>query len=300
MERGGYRVNHAARTLRTSRTTLVGLLVPAINHEVFGAIAERLEETLRPRGIAVTITSSGWDPANDVLGLDALESRSVDALVVSLADDRTPAIARRLRAVTCPLVLVDRDVRGIRADAVVMQYRPGVDAALAHLTDLGHRRIALLTVTLRTRAGREITRAFRARLEALGLDSSQDVVFECTRHDEAGGADIAARALAAGFTAIVVAVPMIVLAGLLEYLRASRVSVPRDVSVVVYSDNPLARTTAPRLAVIGRPVDDLGRLAGRLVLDRLATPDRPRRIETIVTDFDARQSTAPPPASARA
>ena len=56
-----YRVNTAARSLRTTRTFLVGLLVPAINNDVFGMIAEVLEEELRHDGVGLVIASSGWD-----------------------------------------------------------------------------------------------------------------------------------------------------------------------------------------------------------------------------------------------
>src|SRR5438132_2192332 len=54
-----YRVNAAARSLRTTRTFLVGYLVPAVSNDVFGRIAEVLEEELRQQGVGLVIASSG-------------------------------------------------------------------------------------------------------------------------------------------------------------------------------------------------------------------------------------------------
>src|SRR5262249_8316429 len=60
MERLGFRVNLAARALRTTRSALVGLLVPAIDNEVFGRVAQRLETELARDGVSLVITSSAW------------------------------------------------------------------------------------------------------------------------------------------------------------------------------------------------------------------------------------------------
>jgi LacI family transcriptional regulator len=96
VDRLGYRRNKAAASLRTLRSSLVGLIVPAIHHEIFSEFAERLEEHLREREIGVAITSSGWSSQNEVRAVDDLEAHAVDALVVSLADDRDSAVSARL------------------------------------------------------------------------------------------------------------------------------------------------------------------------------------------------------------
>ena len=56
----GYKVNLAARTLRTSRSALVGLLVPGL-HEVFAEIAQELAKELRFKGISMLMVISEWE-----------------------------------------------------------------------------------------------------------------------------------------------------------------------------------------------------------------------------------------------
>jgi LacI family transcriptional regulator len=77
-----YRVNSAARSLRTSRSLLIGLLVPAISHDVFGRIAEIIEEDLRRDAVGLVIASSGWDASGERLALESLLKHRVDALLI--------------------------------------------------------------------------------------------------------------------------------------------------------------------------------------------------------------------------
>jgi transcriptional regulator with XRE-family HTH domain len=97
-----FRANTAARGLRTTRSFLVGLLVPAISNDVFSRIAEVLEEDLRHEGVGLVIVSSGWDAGGERIALESLRDRRVDALVVSLVNDRDAALAELLASITRP------------------------------------------------------------------------------------------------------------------------------------------------------------------------------------------------------
>jgi LacI family transcriptional regulator len=116
IERIDYRVNVAARSLRTTRSFLVGYLVPAVANDVFGRFAEVLEEELRHDGVGLVIASSGWDEEGERLALESLRARRVDALVLSLVNDRDPKIAAFLQSIRQPIVLIDREVKGVSAD----------------------------------------------------------------------------------------------------------------------------------------------------------------------------------------
>src|SRR3954468_18585746 len=151
----GFQVNHAARTLRTSRTGLVGFLVPIIS--IFGLIVEALDRELAAEGLSILLTSSRRrDPVRDLDAVETLVGRGVDALVLAPSDDTSAVLARHLRAVRAPVVLLDRGVRGLRADALLVDQGPGIHRAVTHPRASGRKRIALLTRDRKTRPGREI------------------------------------------------------------------------------------------------------------------------------------------------
>src|SRR4051794_40027392 len=116
-DRLGFRLNLAARTLRTRRSAMVGLMVPMVR-EPFALIAEGLDLALAQQGVGLMISCSRWDAGQDIPKLESLRARGVEAFVVSLSDDRDPAVAAYLRSLHEPVVLLDREIRGLRADSV--------------------------------------------------------------------------------------------------------------------------------------------------------------------------------------
>jgi LacI family transcriptional regulator len=294
MEQLGYHINHAARSLRTARTSQVGLLVPQINNEVFGEIAERLEELLATEGISLAITSSGWDVNSELRALDALEARGVDVMVIALVDERDRRIAERLQRFGPPLVMLDRQVRGVRGDAVFTDHRIGIGQCIEHLAGLGHTAIAITTGTDNTRPGREQFAAYRDAMARVGLAQREELVVRSDIYTRDSGRHAAETLLANGATAMIACATVAPIAGALEYLGEKRVRIPNDVSFVEYTDSELAQIHAPKLSVILRPVADIGRAAGRLTLSRMANPDLPARVEMVTTQFLDRQSTAGP------
>jgi LacI family transcriptional regulator len=300
VERSSYQVNHAARSLRTTRSAMVGLLVPQINNEVFGAVAEQLYQGLNEQDVALAITSSGWTAEGDLRALDTLESRGVDAIVAALAEDRSPHTAQRLRALPCPLVLLDREVRGVACDTILTDPRPGMDQALDHLIGLGHHAIGVIAMTENTRPGREMVAAYRAGIERLGLRSSPALIVTTNYADPSAGRAGAEQLLGAGATAIITMGSMTLVAGLFDHLDEAGLRVPEDLSLVLYTDSPLAAVKRPRFTVIARPIPEVGQLATRFVLARMGGDSKaPPRVAVVRTHLVIRESTMSPPAGGR-
>lgn len=288
----GYLVNSAARSLRTTKSALVGLLVPAINHVVFAEIAERLDESLREQGITLAITSSGWDVEAELAALEALVSRRVDALVVALINDRSPRVGALLREVAIPIVLLDREVRGLRADGVFTDHRTGLREAVHHLAELGHRRIAMLSLPATIRPGREALAGYSSAIRELGLDVDPRLQHELSNDREMLGVG---PVLDAGATAIIIGSGATgAVARILGELERRSVVIPGDLSIVAVDESDLATLVRPRLTTVTRSTAEIGRLASRLVTNRLAGPTVPARIETVVSRLVVRESTGQP------
>lgn len=267
-------------------------MVPAINHTVFAEIAECLDESLREQGITLAITSSGWDVDAELAALEALVARGVDALVLALNDDRSPQVARWLRELGMPLVLLDREVRGLRADAVHTDLGSGIGMAVHHLASLEHRRIALLSTPLTIRPGREATAGYARAVRELGLDVDSRLTHEVAAGKEAVGVG---PVLDAGATAIIIGSGATAgVARTLSELEERGLAIPADISIVAVDDSDLATVARPKLTTVVRSVAEIGRLASRLVANRLAGSTAPPRIETVVSSLIVRESTGHP------
>lgn len=293
----GYRVNSAARSLRTTRSALIGLLVPAINHAVFAEIAERLDRELHDQGLTLAITSSGWNEEGEIQALDALTARGVDLLVLALSNDRSPRIARYLKASPAPIVLLDREVRGLAADAVLTDHQSGTRQAVDHLATLGHQRIGLLHTPLSVRPGREALAAYQEAVHRHQLSADPALLVQSTGADSEAVRRAVAALLASGATAVVIGGSTSAVAAVLLHIEETGLRVPEDLSLITYDDIPLATLKRPRLTTIARPIEAIGRYASHLAVVRLGLPDAPPRIRVVHTRIEIRDSTAACPPS---
>lgn len=298
IKRIDYRVNVAARSLRTTRSFLVGYLVPAVANDVFGKFAEVLEEELRNDGVGLVIASSGWEEEGERVALESLRTHRVDALVLSLVNDREPRVGKLLQSITRPIVLIDREVKGVRADVVLTDERSGSREAMEHLAALGHRTVGFATISTSVRPGRESLAGFQLAAADLDIRSAGEVVVPYGRVARQSGHEIAEQMLASGATAILCCVPTTVTAGVLERLEQLGAEIPRDISVIGFDDSDLASVIRPHLTVIARPLEQVSRYASRLITSRLVNPGLPARVEVVHMRLLVRDSTAPPATAA--
>ena len=155
----GYVPNESARALRTNRTMTVGLVVTRLRNQVFATIAQSLDESLMAAGRTLLAGSSADDLDHEAHVVSAFLRRGIDGLVLTLVDERK-SLRRDLDEARIPLVLLDRESRGLSADLVLCGHREGMSAAMADLHAHGHERIGVITPPLEIRPGREVRDSF--------------------------------------------------------------------------------------------------------------------------------------------
>jgi LacI family transcriptional regulator len=283
----GYVPNASARALRTNRTMTVGLVVTRLRNQVFAAIAQSLDETLMAAGRTLLAGSSADDPQHEAHVVSAFLRRGIDGLVLTLVDERATALRRDLVGAGIPLVLLDRDARGLAADQVLCGHHEGISAALDELRAYGHQRIGLLTPPLTIRPGREV----RASFVQLGGDESlvrsgfltEDFGRESTT--ELLSMDQPPTALITSGTEVVV--------GTLETVRQRGLRIPDDVSLISYDDSPATRLYDPAISSLVRDPTRMGAIAASMIIERLNGYGGPPRTIMLPTTFVRRGSVGP-------
>ncbi len=278
----GFQVNQAARSLRTSRTGLIGFLVPVIS--LFGHILEELDLRLAPEELGILLTSTRRrDPGRDLVALDTLVGRGVDALVAAPSDDRSAELARYLRNLRTPVVLLDREVDGVACDAVHVEHGEALRAAVEHLVAGGRSRLGLIALDGRTRPGRGIVSAFRAACATAGLAPSDFVVQEFTDLDAVAATTGVDEFVERKVDGIVATGTLALTGGILARLAQHGLRVPADVSLVDWdSGEP---SPAASLPAIRYPVAGVAARVAELVLDRLAMPGAAPRTLVVTSSF---------------
>lgn len=295
ISRTDFRANAAARALRTDRSSLVGLLIPGIRHVFYSTIAEVLERDLRAEGISLLIASSGGLAEGELLAINSLRSHGADAFVVSLVNEDDERVVNALRAVSQPIVVLDRELDGLVVDAVLTDPTAAVEQVVAYLADLGHTRLGLITHPPIVRPGRQVRTALRRALGRHQLPAASEYLVPFDRVDVETGWIAAEQLVTAGVTAILSLCSSPISAGVIAYLNDHGLRFPEDISLVVYDETELSGVMRPGLTTFVRTFEDYARYASRLLITRLSDPSLPGRLEVVTTRLVIRDSTGPAP-----
>ncbi len=288
-----YEPDFLAQSLRRGQTLSVGFVLADISNPLMADIVLGAEAVLRAAGYSLLLMNSENDPALDAAHVRFFQSRRVDGMILSLASETDASTLETIGLAEGPAVVIDRRLPGhLGASAVVNDHRPGMEAAVEHLIDLGHRRIALITGSTAQLPGRERMEAMQAVVAR--RPESVETVYRpgsfSTEHGEAAAREILDGP---GRPTAIIAGGNQLLIGTLRVLREQGLRVGRDVSLVTCDDVPLSELYEPPIATIQRETVRLGRVAAELLLGRLVGGEAPRT-EVLPTTFLARPSCAPP------
>jgi LacI family transcriptional regulator len=272
----GYRPNRAARSLTTGRTGNIGLIVADLANPFFPPLIKAAQAAARRQDYHLFVADTDEDPAEEK-DLVLAFSKQVDGIV--LCSPRLSNKALEKLAESVPFILVNRRIRGLAA--VVMDVAQGARAAMEHLKELGHRRVALLTGPAGSWTSGEIRRAVS---EVPGMET---VVIGPNSPTAKGGIAAAAKVLEAEVTGVL-AYNDLVAIGLIEGLGELGVGVPRDVSVIGFDDSITGRLHRPKLTTVAMPAGDAGRMAVDLLIQSMSAA------AVLETHLVVRESTAPP------
>lgn len=263
----GYEPDLLARSLRSGATLSIGFVVGDISNPLLAHVALGAEQQLHAAGYSMLLANSGNDPAQDAAHIRSFWQRRVDGLLLSLADEGASETAAALSRGKAPYVLIDREVPLEDASAVLPDHTAGTTAAVKHLIDLGHRRIALVNGNPRVRPARQRETALRKACRA--APGVSGIVRSGAFSAEHGAAATAALLDADQPPTAIIAGSNQLLVGCLRTLREAGVEVPRDLSLVTCDDVQLSEFLTPPIATISRDPAEMGRAAADLLLARI-------------------------------
>jgi LacI family transcriptional regulator len=292
MTRLGYVVDQRARSLAGGRSQLIGLLVHDVSTSYIGEII---------RGIDVELASAQYDLLLYTTHRRKMkESAYVGTLTRGLADGlllvlpRDPgAYLETLRQYHFPYVLIDHRGGDEEAPAVAAANRQGAYKATEHLIELGHRRIGFITGAMDQMCAQDRLEGYKTALTHQGITFDPEMVREGDFFQHLGytGAN-ALLELPHPPTAIFASNDVSAF-GVMEAVREHGLRIPGDVSVVGFDDIPQAAHVHPPLTTVRQPLEEMGRTATRMLLERINDPQLPIERVELPTYLVLRQSCQP-------
>ncbi len=266
----GYRVNRAARNLRTRSAGAIMVMTPNLGNPFFSQILSGISATFAETDYAVLIADSQDQDDIARMSVDYFADTRIDGMI-SLDGSLTPDQLALLESSPHAkgVVFACEWVHGMTLPSVRSDNVKGARLAVRHLYDLGHRKIAHITGPAGNVLTRERRRGMLDAREELGLPARDEWIM---RGDFSlqSGQDAARRILAMTDrpTAVFCASDMVAI-GLISTLSNSGLRVPEDISVVGFDDIEIAEHAIPPLTTIRQNRRELGTRAAKLLLKRL-------------------------------
>jgi LacI family transcriptional regulator len=290
----GYRPNASARSLVSQRTDALGLITGNLGNAFEAELLERIEQRLSERRFTTLVCTTNRNPDDEATKLETLlEQRVAGIAMLHFSGDRR--LMAQLVTEQVPVVMVS--CWDDYADCVAVDDAAGLELAVGHLAELGHRQIAYLTDERVENTTRRIRLdGFQRALLRHGLEFHPDWVMHGDGLD--GGdrsdnfVDVVERG---GLPGAIVATNDNIAIALIEQLESRGWRVPEDVSVVGFDGSRVAALHRIGLTTIGQPIQQLAELSVDLLLDRVhGGIPRERRHIRLEPKLIVRTSTAPP------
>jgi LacI family transcriptional regulator, galactose operon repressor len=266
----GYRPNAVARNLVQQRTSVIGVVVGDLANAFYAELVKLMEKEASLRGHTTMICNTDGHPDLEAARIEALLEQGVGGLaLLEFTGDR--AVLAQLLAEGVPTVMVScwADV----VDSVAVDEEVGYGLAIAHLVELGHRRIIHVSdamtepATRRSRQAAHDRAVRRHRLATVGgppprLEEDEPLAGLV---QAVGEATATAVVTVNDFTAIRV----------IEGLESAGRRVPGDVSVVGFDGTALGGLSRISLTSIAQPREELARRGVELLFDRIESGQPP-------------------------
>ncbi|HET6381657.1 MAG TPA: GntR family transcriptional regulator [candidate division Zixibacteria bacterium] len=271
-----------------ARRRLVGVVVPSVAQPYVSDLIGVMEDELHRHGYALLVGSSGSTREQQAGRVHRILEEGASGLIVYPIDyEPDLPLFEHLVAEGFPIVLIDRHLVGLTIDAVLPDNTGGAYAAVSHLAELGHRRIAFVsTDNLSTTSVAERLHGYRQALLDHGLTLDDDLILSdlpltrrWPRDVETGATGHASkirRFLERTRPSAVFALHDYLAADVLEAAGQLGLRVPAQLAIVAFDDDPPAARLPVPLTVVRQPRERIGRMAASVLVDRI----QGRRTET--------------------
>lgn len=275
----GYTPNHVAKSLVSSRTYTIGVVIPEISHSFFPDVVHGIEEATKDKTYQIFLTNTSESFDTERQAIDALRSKRVDGILVSSSlTDNDTSYYRMIVKSGLPLVFFDRCVFDIGASCIGVNDRAASRQITEHLLSQHHHgKIGFISGSKQVSIAKERFDGFTEAMQSHGRAIDPDCVIE-QGFNEQSGFEAMKRLLALPAERrprAVVAVNDPVAIGAMGALREAGLSIPEDMAIVGFTNDIRAELMVSPLTTVHQPAHDIGYQAASKLIRTIENPDEP-------------------------
>ena len=272
-----YEPNAYAVNLRTNKSKVFGMVVPAISNLFNDSFIAAVEEDARKNGYSLMILQSGDDPLQEIENLKICKQSRVDGIFISvIANSHAGEIFLKYKEAGLPVLFFDKTPDAVNFDSVCMADEEA--AVIAANTIIKHKKKNILALFGNPELS--ITKKRKdAFLKALEKDTTGIIITTqfCVSSDEARQA-VNKAIKKAPRPDHVFCMSDELLIGTMKSLHQAALSIPKDISVLAISNGLIPGLFNPEITYIETNGYQLGKLAIKRMLENMEAPTPPQSI----------------------
>lgn len=265
-----YSPNPIAKSLKSNRTSTIGVIVPEIEHYFFASAISGIEEVASAANYSIVLCQSNESFEREVANTRLLIQHRVAGIIISVSLETTRGLHfRELSARHIPLVCFDRVCDDVRSSKVLIDdYRSAYDA-VRYLIDNRRARIAHLGGPQSVGIYAKRRNGYIDALHDAHLPPSEKLMKAGGLYEEHGYQSIASMLREDVIPDAIFAVNDSVAIGAIQRIKESGLTIPGDVAVIGFSNDKITRFVDPPLTTVDQPATEMGRTAARILIDTI-------------------------------
>ena len=278
-----YSPNPIAQSLKSNRTTTIGVIVPEIKHDFFSSAISGIEEVAYQSGYTIILCQSNENFEREVVNTNLLMHQRVAGIVVSISqntkcgDHFNDLLKQRM-----PLVFFDRVCEDVIASKVIIDdYKSAFDA-VTYLIRKGYKRIAHFSGPKELGICKKRLSGYLDALRQAQIPTKTEIIRYGGLHEQDGYNSMDSLLTENIIPNAIFAVNDPVAIGAYQRIKEAGLNIPRDVAIMGFSNNKITTMVDPQLTTVDQPSFEMGRKSAQILIniieDKLVEP------KTIVLD----------------
>ncbi|MDI6600641.1 MAG: LacI family DNA-binding transcriptional regulator [Thermoanaerobacteraceae bacterium] len=265
-----YQPNGVARSLKSKRTHMIGIVVADITNPYFMQIAKGVESVVSSKGYNLIFCSTNENPTKELKLLRLLNEKRVDAIVLATCDKDGSYIKQLIEHGT-PVIMVDRKIHGLNADTIVEDNFNAAYNITNYLINKGHKKISVVNGLLSISTGKERFEGFKKALEDNGILLIEKYVLKgnFNREDAYNAVKNMIKEQREDLPTAIFAANNLMAEGAMIAIYEQGLRIPEDISIVSFGDLSVPQLIKPKLTLISQNAYVIGQKAGEIALEKI-------------------------------
>lgn len=265
----GYRPSEHAKSLRTKKTKVIGVIVPTIRTETTSRLVAGMDNELSAIGYQILLANTNLDKLKEIEYVQLLKVRQVDGIIL-VATNVNKELVKQLKKLEVPIVVIGQEIDGF-SNILYNDYQAARDIT-EYLIEKGHKRISFIGVDESDRAvGYLRKKAFLNVMEEQDLPIEQTWISKGIFNIHSGYLSMeqiltTSKQLPTALFAVTDRLAL----GAMQYLKEKGYRVPEDMAIIGIGASEVSEHVTPPLTTMDYQNEVAGQEAAKLMLDQLS------------------------------